>query len=101
MNNPITYTTHYHLPTNTAVELGEDVRHMLVFCLQVAAERFRQDADACAPEPPGEPVPQATEYSRLARQFLRQVNQAQELAARIENAAFVRLGREVEYELYG
>jgi hypothetical protein len=69
--------------TNRAFDLGEDERSFLVHCIRTAAAKFNEDAIECG------------HGSGLAVQFERQDQQAGELAARIESAESVRLGREV------
>lgn len=75
-------------PTTQAFDLTEDQRNTLTHSLRVAADKFDANAAICTREHP--------EVADLCRAFESQAKETRELAARIEAAEYVKLGREVE-----
>lgn len=80
-------------PTTQAFALSEDQRYTLLHALVVAAEKFDANAQHCRHTTEG--TSSAEAGTRLAVQFDRQAEDTRELAARIESAEYVKLGREV------
>lgn len=82
----------YGIPTDREATLTEDQRCMLVHCLRMAARKFDENAGACMPPAPAEDFTPEGALGRLAEQFRHQAAQAQELADRLEQSRYIKIG---------
>ncbi len=72
-------------------DLTESERATLTNALFVAAERFEEHVRDLTNAPDQKPA-----YASLAAQFGKQATEAREMADRLNNAEFIRLGKPVE-----